>query len=115
TQDIDEDAEPPMSMADGMEAVSYFEAKGDWQSVSEALDGCALVALDNGSFTDVLLVSQRRLAAPELPASERGDATSMVVRSYIALCQLEKSVQTIRNALAQVGPGNSFDYLFEAL
>ena len=115
TQDIDEHIEPSVTMADGMEAVSYFEAKGDWQSFSEALDGCALLALRNGSFTDVLMVSQRRLAAPELPASERGDATSMVVRSYIALCQLEKSVQTIRNALAQVGPGNSFDYLFEAL
>ncbi|HEX5439362.1 MAG TPA: hypothetical protein VFW76_00635, partial [Ktedonobacterales bacterium] len=115
TQDIGEDAEPSVTMADGMEAVSYFEAKGDWQAVSEALDGCALLALRNGSFTDVLAVSQRRLAAPELPASERGDATSMVVRSYIALCQLEQSVQTVRDALARVGPGGSFDYLFHML
>ena len=115
TQDIGEDVEPSVTMADGMEAVSYFEAKGDWQAVSEALDGCALLALRNGSFTDVLMVSQRRLTAPELPASERGDATSMVVRSYIALCQLDQSVQTVRDALARVGPGGSFDYLFHML
>jgi tetratricopeptide (TPR) repeat protein len=115
TQVIDEGVEPSVTMADGMVAVSYFEAKGDWQSFSEALDGCALLALRNGSFTDVLMVSQRRLTAPELPAAERGDATSMVVRSYIALCQLEKSIQTVRDALTQVGPGNSFDYLLETL
>ena len=115
SQDIDEDVESPVTMADGMAVVSYFEAKGDWQSFSEALDGCAVLALRNGSFTDVLMVSQRRLTAPELPASERGDATSMVVRSYIALCQLDQSIQTVRDALAQVGPGNSFDFLFETL
>jgi hypothetical protein len=39
----------------------------------------------------------------------------MVVRSYIALGQLEKSIQTAHDALAQVGPGSSFDYLFEAI
>jgi class 3 adenylate cyclase len=115
THDIDEHMPLPVTMADGMEAVSYFEAVGDWQAFSEALDGCALLALRSGSFTDVLMVSQRRLTAPDLPASERGDATSMVVRSYIALCQLEKSIQTVRDALAQVGPGSSFDYLFEML
>src|SRR6185312_12473644 len=59
---IDGQALTAVTMEDGMAAASYFEARGDWPSVSEALDGCAALALSSNSLNDMLSVSLRRLA-----------------------------------------------------
>ncbi|MGE5333768.1 MAG: ATP-binding protein, partial [Nitrososphaerota archaeon] len=104
-----------VTMADGMEAVSYFEAKGDWQSFSEALDGCAVYALLHGLKAHVLAVSQRRLTAPELPAVERNDAISMTVRAYLALGLYDKSIAAAWDGLARIPPGSPVGYLTDAI
>ena len=104
-----------VTMADGMAAASHFEAKGDWQSFSEALDGCASYALHYGTMRDVLAVSQRRLTAPELPATERNDAIAMVARSYLALGEFDKSIAALWDGLENSNPGSSMTYLSDAL
>lgn len=102
-----------VTMEDGMAAASYFEARGDWPSVSEALDGCAALALSNNSLNDMLSVSLRRLAIQGLPAVERGDAVSTVVRVYTALGQFDESIATMRAEMARLKPGISAIYLAE--
>ena len=102
-----------VTMEDGMAAASYFEARGDWPSVSEALDGCAALAMSKNSLNDMLAVSLRRLSIQGLPAVERGDAVSTVVRVYIALGRFDESIATMQAEMARLKPGLSAVYLAE--
>ncbi len=89
----------------GLEAAAYFERKGNWTAFSEALDGYASYSMHAGEYQDVLVALKRRLAAPDLPAMERGDAIQMIARSYANIGDYDMCIATMNEALASIRPG----------
>lgn len=88
-------------------AAGYFEAHASWTALSEALDIYTSLSMALASHADALEAAQRRLAIPDLPAAERGDAVSTVVRGYFNIGDYERCVTAARTALEQVRPGES--------
>jgi class 3 adenylate cyclase/tetratricopeptide (TPR) repeat protein len=96
-------------------AVAHFEAHGDWAAFSEALDGYASLCWRIGAIRDALEASKRRLGAPTLSASERGDALNMIANISFALGEYDQEIAIVQEALAQVRPGEPLEYLFAAI
>jgi class 3 adenylate cyclase len=88
-------------------AAEYFEAQVNWIALSEALDIYISLSMALAKHADALEAAQRRLAIPDLPAAERGDAVSTVVRGYFNTGDYERCVAAARAALEQVRPGES--------
>jgi class 3 adenylate cyclase len=88
-------------------AADYFEAHASWTALSEALDVYTALSMFLVQHADALAASQRRLAIPDLPAAERGDAVCTVVRGYFNLGDYERCLATARMALEEVRPGES--------
>jgi len=88
-------------------AANYFEAQANWTALSEALDIYISLSMALARHADALEAAQRRLAIPDLPAAERGDAVSTVVRGYFNTGDYERCVAAARAALQQVRPGES--------
>jgi class 3 adenylate cyclase len=88
-------------------AADYFEAHASWTALSEALDVYTALSMFLAKHADALAAAQRRLAIPDLPAAERGDAINTVVRGYFNLGDYERCLATARAALEQVRPGES--------
>jgi class 3 adenylate cyclase len=88
-------------------AADYFEAHASWTALSEALDVYTSLSIALAEHADALEAAQRRLAIPDLPAAERGDAVSTVVRGYFNLGDYERCLAAARAALGQVRPGES--------
>jgi hypothetical protein len=88
-------------------AANYFEAHARWTALSEALDIDTSLSIALAEHADALAAAQRRLAIPDLPAAERGDAVSTVVRGYFNVGDYERCVAAARAALEQVRPGES--------
>jgi len=88
-------------------AANYFEAQANWTALSEALDIYISLSMALARHADALKAAQRRLAIPDLPAAERGDAVSTVVRGYFNTGDYERCVAAARAALQQVRPGES--------
>jgi tetratricopeptide (TPR) repeat protein len=65
----------------GPAAAAYFEALGDTEAASEALDGYFNVLAMAGAFADAAAVAQRRLALPGLSYLERSDAYTMLAEA----------------------------------
>jgi class 3 adenylate cyclase len=95
----------------GLGAAAYFEAREDWAALSEALDAYASLSTQVGAHQDALEASRRRLAVPELSAGERGDAVGMLARAHFNLGEYERCIATVREALAQIRPGESVVHL----
>jgi class 3 adenylate cyclase len=92
-------------------AAAHFEARGDWAAFSEALDAYCSLSLRLGDHRDALEAAERRLAAPELPAAERGDVLTTVARAHFNLGDYERCMAAIREPLLQIGPGESVTHL----
>jgi hypothetical protein len=88
-------------------AADYFEAQASWTALSEALDIYTSLSMALARHADALAAAQRRLAIPDLPAAEQGDAVSTIVRSYFNLGDYEHCMAEARSALGQVRPGES--------
>jgi class 3 adenylate cyclase len=88
-------------------AADYFEAHASWVALSEALDVYASLSIALARYTDALRAAERRLTIPDLPAAEKGDAVSTVVRCYFNLGDYERCLAAARAALEQVRPGES--------
>ncbi|QBD81231.1 adenylate/guanylate cyclase domain-containing protein [Ktedonosporobacter rubrisoli] len=95
----------------GLQAAEYFERKQSWSDFSEALDGYASLSLRLGKYQAVLEASQRRLAAPELTAMERGDAVHMVATASMLDGHYDLGIATLEEELARIGPGQSLLHL----
>jgi hypothetical protein len=80
-------------------AADYFEAQASWAALSEALDIYISLSMALARHADALEAAQRRLAIPDLPAAERGDAVSTVVRGYFNTGDYERCVAAARAAL----------------
>jgi tetratricopeptide (TPR) repeat protein len=102
---------PAEEIARGREAsraaANYFETQASWTALSEALDIYTSLSMALARHADALEAAQRRLAIPDLPAAERGDAVSTVVRGYFNIGDYERCMAAARSALEQVGPGES--------
>jgi hypothetical protein len=92
-------------------AAAYFEAREDWPAFSEALDMYSALAMSMGAHTAALAAAQRRLAAPDLPAGERGDVLSMIARAYFNLGDYDRCIAIGRDALEHVRPMESLVHL----
>jgi tetratricopeptide (TPR) repeat protein len=92
-------------------AAAHFEARGDWAAFSEALDAYSSLSARLGDHVTALEAAERRLTALELPAAERGDILTMIARAHFNLGDYERCIATIREALAQIGPGESVVHL----
>jgi hypothetical protein len=105
------DGIPTEEIARGREvahaAADYFEAHARWTALSEALDIDTSLSIALAEHADALAAAQRRLAIPDLPAAERGDAVSTVARGYFNVGDYERCVAAARAALEQVRPGES--------
>jgi hypothetical protein len=88
-------------------AADYFAARASWTALSEALDIESSLSMALARHADALEAAQRRLAIPDLPAAERGDAVSTVVRGYFNVGDYERCVAAARAALERVRPGES--------
>jgi hypothetical protein len=95
----------PAQMAVGLEAVSYFEARGDWDAFSMALDICAACAREVGDYAASAAATRRRLAAPALSAVERGDALAMLAEGQTESGDYAGALLTVRAAIARRRPG----------
>ena len=92
-------------------AAAYFEAREDWPAFSEALDMYSALAMSVGAHAEALEAAQRRLAAPDLPAAERGDILHMIARAYFNLGDYDRCIAIGREALEHVRPGESLVHL----
>ncbi|HLZ59888.1 MAG TPA: adenylate/guanylate cyclase domain-containing protein [Ktedonosporobacter sp.] len=95
----------------GLEAAAYFKQKENWPAYSEALDAYAALSMEIGAFQDALEALQQRLAAPNLPAIERGDALQMTTKVYLRAGDFHNCIATIKEALASIRSGQPLTHL----
>lgn len=88
-------------------AAGHFEERGDWASFSEALDAYTGLAQRFGRYEDAIEAAQRRLAVPSLPLLERGAALGELLEADFAAGRYDQCITVMREALAQVLPGES--------
>jgi class 3 adenylate cyclase/tetratricopeptide (TPR) repeat protein len=96
-------------------AATYFEARAEWVSFSAALDAYTNLSRGVGAYDDALEASRRRLSIPDLPAMERGDALNMMAQLYFHLGNYSRCDDIVREALAQLRPGEPVGYLAGAV
>lgn len=96
---------PPLKEI-ALQAATYFEQQKSWAMVSEALDGCANVAIYMHKWQDALEYAKRRLAIPELPPEEWVDVIYSVALIYSWLGDYPNCIASIQSALAQLKPGH---------
>ena len=108
-----QDIEEGRSLANA--AATYFEARADWVSYSNALDAYTSFSRGAGTYDDALEASRRRLSIPELPAMERGDALNMLAQLYFYLGNYSRCDEIVREALARLRPGEPLGYLAGAV
>jgi hypothetical protein len=102
-----EDASAARTVA--LAAAAYFETHADWESFSAVLDAYSGLSLLHGAFAEVIEVARRRLGAPDLSAMERGDAFGNVAHAMFNLGDYGRCLATMREALAQVRPGETLE------
>ncbi len=95
----------PTLLAAGWEAADYFEARGDWDAFSEALDGYGTLAFMIGDWNATFAASKRRLAVPALTLYERIDALSTVAWAQSNSGDYAGAIATVRGLIAQRRPG----------
>jgi class 3 adenylate cyclase len=95
----------PAQMAQCLEAASYFEARGDTEAFSMALDVYAMHANYIGDYAASTNAAKRRLLAPALSPVERCDALAMLVEDQTESGDYLGALQSVREALSQRRPG----------
>ncbi len=88
-------------------AAAHFERRADWASFSEALDAYHILCLLASAWDDMLEGARRWRSAPELPATERGNAWNSLAASYLVRSDYARCIETMRQALAQRRPEES--------
>jgi class 3 adenylate cyclase len=88
-------------------AEAYFAARGDWDALSELLDGYACVMVMSGALDEFAAAQRRRLAIPDLSHFERNEARASLVMALCELGDYAGSIEVARHAVASLGPGLS--------
>lgn len=84
---------------------AYFEERSDWASFSAALNGYTVLSYRVGADHDALEASRRRLGVSDLPLTERADALQLMAATFTTLGNLSRCIEVVRDALAQLRPG----------
>jgi class 3 adenylate cyclase/tetratricopeptide (TPR) repeat protein len=92
-------------------AVAHFERRQDWPALFVALDTYAGYAQRLGAYEEALAASRRCLEWPDLPASARGMAQSMLGKVHLCRGEYDACLAMAQNALAQVRPGDPLEPL----
>jgi class 3 adenylate cyclase len=88
-------------------AEAHFEARGDWDALSELLDGCACVMVISGALDGYIEAQRRRLAIPGLSPFERSEARASLVMALCDWGDYAGSIEAAHQAVATLGPGLS--------
>ena len=99
TEEADQEREVALA------AAAHFERRADWVSLSEALDAYCALSWMLGAWDDVLAGARRYLSIPDLPANERGGALLNMVVSSLGQGDYAHCLEIVREALAQLRPG----------
>src|SRR5579864_1527323 len=78
--------------------------------VSTLLDGFMWHSIHLGRWDDVIAAGRRRLAAPELPAIERGDAIHMIAWAYRLRGDPQEALRVALDAIASSRPGDPISH-----
>jgi class 3 adenylate cyclase len=89
----------------GAAAADFFEARGDWDRVHEALDGYAVHALMTGDHRRAAEIARRRLGLPGGSALDRGDAVNMLVDSLMWLGEYREAMAVLQASREAIRPG----------
>ncbi len=92
-------------------AADYFEQHGDWSAFSESLDAYGTVSFRAGARADAQTAVRRRLAAPDLPAREYGDAYNVLTSYYFFFGDYANCIATLDEARARLRPGEPFTHM----
>jgi class 3 adenylate cyclase len=98
----------------GLAAAAHFEAYGDPEFQSTALDGSSMFALMSGAHQEVIESSRLCLAIPALSTFERGNALCLIVMAYFHLGEYAQGIASAREAVAKLRPGDPVAFLAEA-
>jgi len=98
----------------GPALAAYFEARGEWEAMSEALDGYARMLVEVGAHHETTEVARRRLALPGLSYRERGDASAMLAKARMYAGDYAGSIEVAWQTLTTLSTGLSPTLLAEA-
>lgn len=97
--------------AAALAAAAHFEERGEWDTFSAALDGYMANSEELGLWDDVIAGARRRLAVPQLPAMERGDALHMMARAAWEKGDYDGALRVAKEAIASIRPGDPITHL----
>jgi class 3 adenylate cyclase len=86
----------------GPAAAAYFETRGDWEALSETLDGYSSVLFMSGEPIQAAEALARRLASPGLSRQERGDAVAVMADAWIDAGDYSAALRFTRQTLHDV-------------
>jgi hypothetical protein len=86
-------------------AAAHFAQRTDWVAFSEALSAYIALSQWFGDWDEVLAGARRILSAPNLPATQRGDAVTMLAFSSFGQGDYARYLEIVREALAQLRLG----------
>jgi class 3 adenylate cyclase/DNA-binding XRE family transcriptional regulator len=101
--------------ATALAAAAYFEERGEWETFSAMLDGYIANSMYMERWDDMIAAARRRLAAPQLPARERGDALHMIALASWAKGDYDVALDVVQEAIASIRPGDPITHLEELL
>ena len=86
-------------------AAAHFEGRAEWVAYCEALHAyfwlCGMV----GAWDDAFEAAKRYVSAPDLPAADRGVALFSLVVSFFGRGDYDRCLEIVREALAELRPG----------
>jgi class 3 adenylate cyclase len=98
----------------GPALAGYFEARGEWEAMSEVLDGYARMLVEVGAHLEATEVARRRLALPGLSYLERGDASAMLAKARMYAGDYAGSIEVAWQTVTTLSAGVSPTLLAEA-
>jgi hypothetical protein len=97
--------------ATALQAAAVFERAENWEACSEALDAATGPAMLLGRWDEAVQLAQRRLALPNLPPVERGDAQYVLLWSYMTTGEYERCLSIGRDLLDSSALSGSTTYV----
>ncbi len=92
-----------------VDAADYFEARRDWEALSEVLDGYTLLQFRSGDNSDAIATIRRRLELPDLSFRERADAISSLSGLSLLGGDYNTSIQVMEQTLDNLHPGEPLE------
>jgi class 3 adenylate cyclase len=98
-----------------LQAIDYFEQRGDQVALSEALDALGGLDLFLGNRESIISTAMRRLSLPALPAEEYIDAINGAAYANLVLGQLQQVIDLGKTACSRARAELPLPYLSRTL